>query len=333
MANTSQPSTARVALILGLTGAIGGATAAALQKRGILIRSLTRRRPDQRPVLPYPVEWIEGDAMDRPALMEAATGADVIVHAINPPGYVKWRELAIPMLASTIEAAAASNATILFPANVYVFNAQSDEVVNEDSPKVPTTRKGQVRLEMETMLAAAAARRGVRVIGLRAGDFFGPGVVNSWFAQAMVKDGWSTSVIRNIPRRGIGHSWAYVPDLAETFARLVDCGPTLASYEMLHFAGHYDAPGQTLAQATKTVIGNETIKIKSFVWPTVYLAAPFSPFMREVIEMLWLWRHPLRLDNTRLVSLIGTEPHTPLHDAVAAALGPRPLSCAKVSRA
>ncbi|MEI8147341.1 MAG: NAD-dependent epimerase, partial [Alphaproteobacteria bacterium] len=56
-------------------------------------------------------------------------------------------------------------------------------------------------------------------------------------------------------------------------------------------------------------------------WFTVYLGAPFVPFLRELIEMMWLWKHPLKLDNTKLTRLIGPEPHTPLDQAIAAALG------------
>jgi len=33
-----------------------------------------------------------------------------------------------------------------------------------------------------------------------------------------------------------------------------------------------------------------------------------------------VWKHPMRLDNRRLVELIGAEPHTPLDQAVADAL-------------
>ncbi len=42
--------------------------------------------------------------------------------------------------------------------------------------------------------------------------------------------------------------------------------------------------------------------------------------MRELIEMRYLWQVPLRLDNRKLVKLLGEEPHTPLDDAVAKTL-------------
>ncbi len=40
-------------------------------------------------------------------VVAAAKGVDVIVHAVNPPGYRKWSEVVLPMLDNTIAAAAA----------------------------------------------------------------------------------------------------------------------------------------------------------------------------------------------------------------------------------
>ena len=42
---------------------------------------------------------------------------------------------------------------------------------------------------------------------------------------------------------------------------------------------------------------------------------------RELREMRYLWQNSIALDNTRLRELIGTEPHTPLEDALRDTLG------------
>lgn len=308
------------ALVLGVTGGIGGAIAKALAARGWTVRALTRRKPEARPAMAFPVEWREGDSLDRNAVVAAAEGASIIVHAVNPPGYARWREVGLPMLANTIEAARRCGATILFPANVYVFSSHSPDTVDEATPKSPQTRKGQVRLEMEEMLEAAS-REAVRTIAVRAGDFFGPGIESSWFSQALAKGGKDAKVLRALT--SAGHAWAYVPDLAETFARLVDRRDTLAPFELVHFGGHYDATGRELAEAVRRATGRPDLPIKPFRWIQVWLGAPFVPFLREVLEMLWLWTHPLRLDNRKLVALLGEEPHTPLDEAVGAAIRAR----------
>jgi nucleoside-diphosphate-sugar epimerase len=37
-------------------------------------------------------------------------------------------------------------------------------------------------------------------------------------------------------------------------------------------------------------------------------------------EMRYLWREPIRMDNARLISALGQEPHTPLDEALEATL-------------
>ena len=310
-----------IALVLGLTGAFGAAVGKALADRGWTVRALTKRSPVDRPVFPFAVEWREGDALEDGAVAAAAEGASLIVHGVNPPGYRRWREDGLPMLANTIAAARTQRATILFPANAYVFSAASPTSVDEDAPRSPTTRKGRVRLEMEQMLEqATAAGDGVRAIVVRAGDFFGPGVQHSWFGKAVAKGGRKTKLIRTLSPAGVGHAWAFVPDLAETFARLVDRRAELPAFTLVHFAGHFDATGRDLAEAVRRGIGDPALPIRPFPWGAVRLAAPFVRLFAEVNEMTWLWTRSLALDNRRLVALLGDEPHTPLDQAVAAAL-------------
>ena len=314
------PTTSQIALILGLTGGIGRAIAENLARRGWAIRALTRRPAGERPALPFAVDWRMGDALDADAIRAAAEGAGLIVHGVNPPGYRRWREDGLPMLAGSIAAAKASGATLLFPANVYVFSKASPERVGEATPRAPETRKGQVRLEMERMLERAAKEDVIRVIALRAGDFFGPGITSSWFAQALAKGGRSARVIRTLTPAGTIHAWAYAPDLAEAFARLVDRRDTLPAFTLAHFRGHEDPTGRMMAEAVRRVLGRPETPIRPFRWILLWLGAPFVPFLREALEMTWLWQKSLALDNTRLLGLIGEEPHTPLDEAVQAAL-------------
>jgi nucleoside-diphosphate-sugar epimerase len=145
-------------LTIGATGGIGRAVAEALAAHGWNVRALHRDPDRARAASPdLSVTWVRGDAMHEADVVAAAESVSILFHGANPPGYRRWRELAIPMLANAIAAAKASGARLIFPGNVYNFGPDAGAVVDESSPQNPTTRKGAVRVEMERMLAAAAA--------------------------------------------------------------------------------------------------------------------------------------------------------------------------------
>ncbi|AYZ62537.1 NAD-dependent epimerase/dehydratase family protein [Burkholderia multivorans] len=310
----------RQALVLGATGGIGGEVARQLRDAGWRVRALQRGLTDataQRDGL----TWVRGDALDRDAVMQAARGCAVIVHAVNPPGYRRWSEWVLPMIDNTIAAAAAAGATVVLPGTVYNYGADAFPVLHEDAPQHPFTRKGAIRVELERRLQDAAAR-GVRTIVVRAGDFFGPRAGNNWFAQGLVKPGQPLGAVSLPGRRGVGHQWAYLPDVARAMVELIERRETLAPFARFHLAGHWDADGTEMAQAICRVAQRhgERPALRRFPWWLVRAASPFVPTLRELLEMRYLWREPIRLDNARLTAVLGREPHTPLDAAVEATL-------------
>jgi nucleoside-diphosphate-sugar epimerase len=308
----------RTALILGATGGFGSEMARALLGRGYRVRAMHRNPEEaaQRFAALGAIEWQKGDAMSALDVVTAARGADVIVHAVNPPGYRNWRGLALPMLESTLAAARASGARIVFPGTVYNFGPDAFPLLDESQVQRPLTRKGAIRVEMEERLKAAA-KTGVKVLIVRAGDFFGPrSTGNNWFSAALAKPGRALRSLMYPGDREAGHAWAYLPDLAETFARLLDRDAELQPFEAFHFRGHSFERGVELAEATRRAARNPSAPIRRFPWFAIYLLAPFSETFREMIEMRYLWRETVMLDNAKLVAFLAEEPHTPLEAAL-----------------
>ncbi|MFH1792977.1 MAG: NAD(P)H-binding protein [Pseudomonadota bacterium] len=304
-------------LVLGASGGIGGAIAAALLRHGWQVRGMARDvMSTERRANPH-IEWVQGDAMSRDDVVRAASGVAMIVHAVNPPGYRNWGKVVLPMIDNTIAAArAAGGARIVLPGTIYNYDPARTPVIDANSPQEPRSRKGAIRVALEQRLADAAPE--VPSLILRAGDFFGPGVRSSWFAQAMVAPGKPVARIVN-PARGAGHSWAYLPDLAEAFARLMNAEDKLSPFERVQFEGIYDASGSLMTDALRRITGRK-VPIWSFPWWLMRLAAPFGGFPREAAEIAQYWRHPVRFDNRRLFDLIGQEPRTDLDRAIKASL-------------
>lgn len=308
----------QTALILGATGGIGGAVARTLQARGWAIRALHRNAVETGTKTPG-YEWIQGDAMKAEDVLAAAQGASLIVHAVNPAGYRNWGTLVLPMVDNTIAAAKAIGATVLLPGTIYNFGPDAFPLLHETSPQNPVTAKGKVRAEMERRLETAS-RQGVRVIILRAGDFFGPGAANSWFSQGLVTPGKPVATVTYPGKKGIGHQWAYLPDVAEAMARLIDRRETLAPFAVYHMQGFWDDDGTRLVAAIRRASGNPNMKVKAFPWWMMPFAAPFVPLLKELREMRYIWQEPLLMPNDRLVAAIGAEPWTPIDEAVRTSL-------------
>lgn len=303
----------RTALVLGATGGIGGTISDALLRRGWSVRALVRDRGKAaaREGGTRSPQWVEGDAMHRDDVVRAAEGAGVIVHAVNPLGYRNWGQLVLPMIDNTIAAASAvGGARIVLPGTIYNFDPECSPVIDEQTPQRPRTRKGAIRVALEQRLEAASSPSLI----VRAGDFFGPNARASWFAQSLVKPGRPVRRLLN-PGRGVGHSWAYLPDLAETFARLLDKPERLRPFERVQFQGVWDADGTAMPAAVRRAVGRD-VPERAFPWMLMRALAPFGGFPREVVEIEPYWRDPVRLDNHRLVELLGAEPHTPIDHAV-----------------
>jgi nucleoside-diphosphate-sugar epimerase len=308
-------------LVLGATGGIGGEVARQLRDSGWNVLALQRRASnslEQRDGM----TWIRGDALNAHDVLAAANGCSVIVHAVTPPGYRRWSELVLPMLDNTIAAASAVGATIVLPGTIYNFGPDALPVLTEESPQHPVTRKGAIRVEMELRLLAAS-RNGIRVLIVRAGDFFGPRAGNSWFSQGLVKPGKAVTAISNPGRRGVGHHWSYLPDVARTMVELLAQRDSLAPFATFHMGGHWDADGSQMAAAIQRVVARRTDRrprVTAFPWWLLTLASPFVATFREMREMRYLWRESIRMDNARLIAALGQEPHTPLDEAVEATL-------------
>jgi nucleoside-diphosphate-sugar epimerase len=306
-------------LILGARGRFGLATARAFADAGWRVMGQTR--PDAEVPQATSIEWFGIGLNDVQALVQAAKGATVVVHALSP-AYTNaaWQAQVLPLTEGALSIASALNATLMVPGNVYNFGVAMPAVLRENTPALARTVKGQVRIQMELLLQ----KSGVRCIVIRAGDFFGSGT-GSWFDTAMVKDidkGMFT--YPGVP--DVSRSWAYLPDLGRTFVAVAQHRATMKPFEVFHFAGH-GITGQrwqevltSVARAQGWLEPRAVLKMTKLPWTIIRFGALFSATWAALLEMRYLWQTQHALANDKLTLLIGPEPHTPLMLATQMAL-------------
>ena len=312
-------------LILGARGRLGLAAARAFRDGGW--RVLGQLRPGAALPTESGIEWLATDLRDTQALVMAARGASVVVHAVNPP-YPRWEQDALPALEHAIALARALNALLMLPGNVYNFGAGMPAVLREDTAQQAHTRKGRIRVSMEQRMRQAGADGELRSVVIRAGDFFGSGK-GSWFDLAVTKNlrkgGLSYPGVWDVPT-----AWAYLPDLAQTFERVARCALAepgrFKPFETFHFKGYkltgadWTAALEPLAREQGWLRSQATLKRGAMPWWLFKALGWAVPMFRELTEMQYLWHTPHALANDRLEALIGTEPHTPLAHAARSAL-------------
>ena len=309
----------RTVLILGARGRVGWALAQAFAKAGWEVAAHSRRLTDAANQSLPGLRWISGDVADTVALCAASQGASVVVHAMNPAYTAQaWRREAPQLMAAAISAATRLGALLMFPGNVYNFGQNMPCQLKADTPQVPTTEQGRIRLALEAQMAQAAEEQGLNAVTLRAGDFFGSGS-GTWLDMAMVKD-FAKGRFTYPGPMDVRKAWAYLPDLAATFVRVAAALPAnpKGKYLALNFAGHTVSGADWLSAFN--AYAPQPLKAGGLPWLLIRLLSPFKPDWAALVAMRYLWQVPHALDNSGLVALIGAEPHTPFPTAVAQAM-------------
>lgn len=298
--------------ILGINGHIGHHAARAFAAAGWEVIGMGRS--NKQPI--SGVRFVKGDA-DSVSDMQLAIGDSmVVVNALNLP-YHQWDKGRMEAQAArVVEAMGKVGRTMLFPGNIYNF-AATDRVVRPETEQRPQTPRGGIRKRTEALFEAAARRGDMQVIILRAGDFFGPDNKGDWFDQGMMLDAHKGK-IQLLGTPGVGHSWAYLPDLGQAFEKLAWHRNELGAFERFHFAGNYVTPEVMGAAIQKA--SPRPMKIGYFPRVILSVIGVVSPVVREVAKMGYLWENPIELQDERLAKLLGPDFGTPFDVAVASAV-------------
>lgn len=300
--------------ILGINGHIGHHAARAFLAAGYSVSGMGRS--NRHPI--SGVRFVPGDAASLDDLKAAIAPADIVVNALNLP-YDKWdKGRAETQLATVIAAMGESGKTLMFPGNIYNY-AATDRRITPQTPQIPQTPRGAIRVRQEEMLAAASRAGKFQTIILRAGDFYAPANVGDWFDQAMLTD-IGKGKIHHLAALDLGHAWAYLPDLGRAFAVLGDKRAELGSFETFHFAGHYVTHGAMMA-AIQTA-WPKPLQVTPVPWLVLQAVGLVNGVLREIVKMRYLWNNPMELVDPRLDALLGPDFATPFPAAVAQVVGP-----------
>ncbi len=290
----------RKAIVLGITGGFGSHMARALVKEGFEVVGICRNPQNAAADLAGKVSLVKGDVTSVPVLSQYVNAGDVLVYGINPK-YHEWSDKALRFLEPSVQVCEQKRATLVFPGNVYAYDPKDKLRFNEKDDMNPPTDKGEIRLAMEKRLKRAS-EQGANVLIMRAGDFIGADAPSTWMSM-LIKKRKSGFVLDAPTEIKTLHCWAYLPDLANAAAALLSQAEELEAYNVYNFAG-YEMNFEQLAESIEKE-SSQTVRVKAFPWWALKIASLFSPMIKEVLKMRYLWRQPLLLDDAKLKAQIG----------------------------
>lgn len=286
---------------------------AALRARGEPVRALVR---PGRPAVPE-VETVEADAADAEALERAAAGARSLVLAARPP-LSRWE----PELARLVEAvtlvAERAGTPVVFPTTVDGLKTIYAVPLPADAPPIdhndrPTPVR-RARRAAEDQLQQLAELSGVRVLIVRSGDWFGPGV-DGPVAGAMVRAALAGRPMPWFGPLDVGHGFTFVEDVAAVAAALL-VRPDRPTFEVAPVGAHYFPDAEAFAAALARAVGRPVRARRVPGWSAA-LAGLLDAEARAFAETRYQWEGAILLDDTRTRGILRDWQPTPLEEALA----------------
>jgi nucleoside-diphosphate-sugar epimerase len=295
-------------VVFGATGGIGGAVVDELVRRGTRVRAVSRSGAAREGV-----EGVGADAADPAAAAEAARGAGVVYHCVNP-GYTRWPELLPPISRSILSAAETSGAKLVFADNLYAYGPV-DGPLRENLPETASGPKGRTRVEVAAELLAAHREGRARVTIGRASDYYGPGGANSTSGEPV----FGRTVAGKRPlwtgKLDVLHTFHYLPDIARGLVTLAERSE--ADGEVWHLPAAEAITAQRFFDLVFEAAGRPTPAKAQIAGPAVLaVAGIFSPTLRELRETAYQFRRPFVIDSSRFEQAFGRLEPTPHREAV-----------------
>ena len=176
------------ALVLGASGGMGYSIVKELSSRGISVTAFARTKGKLEKLFGEDpnVTILAGDIFQIEDLRKAAQDVEVIFQSANIP-YSEWKEKLPLLMANIVHVAKHQSAKLAIVDNIYAYGRSKGEKVKETYVKNPHTKKGKIRLQIETMIKDS----GVPAMIAHFPDFYGPNAENTilhYTLQNIVKD-------------------------------------------------------------------------------------------------------------------------------------------------
>jgi nucleoside-diphosphate-sugar epimerase len=260
-------------------------------------------------------ELLKADLSNPEEVKNAIKGSSIVYVTIGfPYSYKSWEANWPKFMHAVIAGCKEHKCKLVFFDNIYMYDLNSLNGMDENTPINPPGKKGKVRAQVAKMILDEVEKGNLTALIARCADYYGPGITrNGVLRELMIskvaagkKGQWFCSF-------DFKHSFTYTPDAGKATAML---GNTDDAYNHVwHLPTASNPP--TGREWGDMIAGEMNVKPGYQVVPKflVTLLGIFVPIMRELKEMLYQYDRDYVFDSSKFEKRFDFEP-TPYKEGV-----------------
>ncbi|HYW94115.1 MAG TPA: NAD-dependent epimerase/dehydratase family protein [Bacteroidales bacterium] len=290
--------------ILGAGGAVGSHLAKELLVYTDKIR-LASRNPQK---VNESDELFTADLTDAGQLDKAVEGSNIVYVTVGFKYNRKvWEKTWPPFIKNVIDSCSRHSAWLVFFDNVYMYDPNYISHMTEETPVRPSSRKGKVREQVQSMILEAVESGKLKALIARSADFYG--LTNSVLIEMVPKNLMKEKKANWFADLHKIHNFTFIPDAARATAIL---GNTPEAYGQVW---HLPTDGTKLTGKQWVELFSRELNVKPAVqvmpvW-MMGIAGLFMPIIREFKEMVYQYEQDYFFDSSKFTSKFGFKPVSP----------------------
>ena len=299
--------------ILGSGGIIATELAKALTNYTTNVR-LVSRNPKK---VNETDKLLKADLLNAAEVEKAVEGSEIVYVTIGFPYNAKiWQQTWPSFMRNVINSCITHNTKLVFFDNIYMYDADHLNGMNEETPINPPSKKGKVRAEVVNLIMNAIKNENLTALIARCADYYGPGIERNGMMREMIFKNFAAGKKANwLSSLNHKHSVTYTPDAGKATALL---GNTDDAYNQVWHLPTASNP-LTGGQWIETIAKEMNVKPRSQVATKfiVRIMGLFIPVMREMPEMLYQYDRDYVFDSSKFEKRFSMQP-TSYTDGIAA---------------
>ncbi len=232
-------------------------------------------------------------------------GAAAIFNCANPVDYTKWAEVWPPLAESLLVTAERTGATLVTASSLYGYGPVSVPMT-EGLPDLATDALGRIRAGMWAEAKARHEAGRLHAVEVRGSDYLGAGVGPNGHVTRHVTTARQGKAAWVIGKPDLAHTWTDVGDMARTLVAVADRPETWG--RVWHAPSNEPRSQRQALTDVLAAADLEPVPVRGIPDPVLAAVGLFSPLMREVRTMSYMFGRPYVMDSTRTGDVLGLQP-------------------------